>query len=70
MRGAERTESIWSRINMRPAWDCLMAFSRISTGRPWTFISIWRAVTPSVVPVTLKSMSPAKSSASMRSVKT
>ena len=69
-RGAESTESMWPRMNIRPSWDCWIAFSRMPTGRPWTFISIWRAVIPFLVPVTLKSMSPAKSSASMRSVRT
>ena len=34
----------------------------MSLERPWTLISIWIAVTPTSVPVTLKSMSPRKSS--------
>ena len=37
---------------------------------PWTLMSIWRAVTPSRVPVTLKSMSPIASSLPRMSVRT
>ncbi len=69
-RGPGRTLSMCFMINMRPSWAFLIASERTLTGRPWTFISICKAVIPSVVPVTLKSISPAKSSASIRSVKT
>ena len=39
-----------------------IAPSTIGLVRPWILISIWIAVIPSVVPVTLKSISPKKSS--------
>ena len=39
-----------------------IAPSTIGLVRPWILISIWIAVMPSVVPVTLKSISPKKSS--------
>ena len=68
--GVAMTEIMWSRMCARPALLCSMAVFRILTGRPWTFMSIWRAVIPFAVPVTLKSMSPAKSSASAMSDRT
>ncbi len=37
---------------------------------PWTLMSIWSAVIPSLVPVTLKSMSPNESSLPRMSVRT
>lgn len=48
---------------------CIRACSNTSTLRPWTFMSICSAVIPWAVPATLKSMSPAKSSASAMSLK-
>ena len=42
----------------------------IASLMPWTLMSIWRAVMPSRVPVTLKSMSPKASSLPRMSVRT
>ena len=47
-----------------------MASSTIGLVSPWILISIWIAVIPSVVPVTLKSISPKKSSSPWISVRT
>ena len=47
-----------------------IASSTIGLVSPWILISIWIAVIPSVVPVTLKSMSPKKSSSPWISVRT
>ena len=49
---------------------CAIAVSTIGFVRPWILISIWIAVIPSFVPVTLKSMSPKKSSRPWISVRT
>ena len=61
-RGSEITASILSRMNMRPSRAWVSAFLRISSVSPATLMSIWIAVTPSRVPVTLKSISPRASS--------
>ncbi len=47
----------------------MRAFLKSSIERPLILMSIWRAVRPSLVPVTLKSMSPAKSSIPWMSVR-
>jgi len=69
-RGAGKILSIWSRINARPALLCSIAWRSTATGKPCTFMSICSAVMPLAVPVTLKSISPAKSSASAMSLST
>ena len=57
-RGAGSTSRIRPRMNSRPTRACSSAFFMISNEIPPIFVSIWNAVMPSVVPVTLKSMSP------------
>ena len=57
---------IWS----LPSLACFNAFTKISYERPLIFISIWQAVIPSDVPVTLKSISPRWSSSPKISLKT
>ena len=52
------TSVILPRMCMRAAWACCSASRMISVVIPLTLMSIWSAVTPSAVPVTLKSMSP------------
>ena len=49
-------------MKARPSLACCRARARMSKVRPVALLSICRAVMPSVVPVTLKSMSPKKSS--------
>ena len=58
LRLALMTAVILSRIVMRATRACSSASRRISFVMPETLMSICRAVTPSAVPVTLKSMSP------------
>ena len=53
---------IFPKICIRPSLAWASAFSRISYDKPSTLISIWVAVMPSAVPVTLKSISPRWSS--------
>ena len=57
-RGAASTPFIFSRICIRPAFACSSATCMISLVMPSILMSICKAVTPSVVPATLKSMSP------------
>jgi hypothetical protein len=66
-RGAAIVISICSKMCVRPFFESSIACFSTLTGRPCSFMSIWIAVIPSLVPVTLKSMSPAKSSASAMS---
>ena len=54
--------SISPKICILPSLACIRAFSIISMVSPWILISIWQAVIPSAVPVTLKSISPRWSS--------
>ena len=61
-RGSAMHSVILPKIYSRPSLACSNAFSRISYDRPSTLMSIWVAVIPSFVPVTLKSMSPKWSS--------
>ena len=58
------------RMYSRPSLACSRAFSRMSYDRPSTLISIWVAVIPFFVPVTLKSMSPRWSSSPRMSERT
>ena len=60
--GSASSSSISFMICIRPSLACARASWRISLERPWTLMSICMAVTPFSVPVTLKSMSPRKSS--------
>ncbi len=61
-RGAGTTSSILPRMNARPSLACSSARRRMSNVRPVALLSICSAVMPRSVPVTLKSMSPRKSS--------
>ena len=69
-RGAGMASSMVSRMNMRPSCACMSAERKISGVRPVALLSICMAVMPLVVPVTLKSMSPRKSSRPWMSVRT
>ena len=70
VRALGMTSIILSRMNRR----AMRAFSSpsrmIASLMPWTLMSIWSAVMPSAVPVTLKSMSPNASSLPRMSVRT
>ena len=68
-RGAGSAASITSRICSRASFACWSAPARTSAGIPDTFMSSWIAVTNSLVPATLKSMSPSASSAPRMSVR-
>ena len=57
-RGVESTFSISPRMCRRPAFACSRAIFMISGVMPSTLMSICSVVTPSLVPATLKSMSP------------
>ena len=67
-RGPGSVLAIVSRMNSRASLACFRAPARTSWGKPVTFMSSWMAVTKSVVPATLKSMSPSASSAPRMSV--
>ena len=69
-RGSGMVSSIFSRMVRRASFAWWSAFSITSTVIPFTLMSIWRAVIPSSVPATLKSMSPSESSRPAMSVKT
>ena len=56
-------------MNRRAALAFLRPSRMIASLMPVTLMSIWRAVTPSDVPVTLKSMSPNESSLPRMSVR-
>ena len=60
--GASMVFNISPRIWRRPSLACFKAVSMMSIESPWILISIWQAVIPSAVPVTLKSISPKWSS--------
>ena len=57
-RLALMTSVILPRMWSRASRACSSASRMISVVMPATLMSIWSAVTPSAVPVTLKSMSP------------
>ena len=69
-RALGRTAVILSRMNRRAARACLSPSRMTRSSMPLTLMSIWRAVMPFVVPVTLKSMSPIESSLPRMSVRT
>ena len=69
-RASGMTSVILSRISSRAARACLRPSRMIASLMPWTLMSICRAVMPSRVPVTLKSMSPNESSLPRMSVRT
>ena len=69
-RGAEIASPILPRIVMRASWACASASRRMSNVTPVILMSICRAVMPSEVPATLKSMSPRWSSTPAMSVRT
>ncbi len=54
--------SILPKMNCLPSLACSIAVCMISSEMPLILISIWMAVIPFIVPATLKSMSPRKSS--------
>ena len=60
----------FSKICNRPSLACFSAFTKISYDKPLILISIWQAVIPSLVPVTLKSISPRWSSSPKISLST
>ena len=64
LRTSGIAESISLRIDARPIFAFSSASLKTPSGSPFTLISIWIAVTPAAVPVTLKSISPPKSSSS------
>ena len=55
---SEIVSDIWSNIFILADFALSKATSMISNVIPFTFISICKAVTPSFVPATLKSISP------------
>ena len=57
-RTSEIVSAILPRMNVRARFACSSAFRMISCVTPVILMSIWRAVMPSSVPATLKSMSP------------
>ncbi len=64
------TASILSRMAIRASWAFWRPWRMIASLMPFTLMSICSAVTPSRVPVTLKSMSPKASSLPRMSVRT
>ena len=58
VRGASMTAAIWPRMSRRASLACASASRRMSNVTPVILMSICRAVMPSDVPATLKSMSP------------
>ena len=69
VRDSGRTASIFSRIDSRACFAWASAERMISCVTPVILMSICRAVIPSCVPATLKSMSPRWSSAPWMSVR-
>ena len=69
VRGTGIVSRSTSRIWSRASFACSSAPTSTSPGRPVTFMSSWIAVTNSLVPATLKSMSPSASSAPRMSVR-
>ena len=57
-------------MNRRDFLACVIASRMMSIVMPWTLMSIWIAVMPSMVPATLKSISPSESSMPWMSVST
>ena len=70
LRGSGMVASMRSRMNRRARLACSSASVRISKVTPLILMSICRAVMPSAVPATLKSMSPRWSSTPAMSVST
>ena len=68
--GSASVPSMWLRMKARPSFAWASACRNISCVMPETLMSICRAVMPSLVPATLKSMSPKKSSTPWMSVST
>ena len=77
MRGAQRDSSgraslrhssMMAKTWARPSLARSRASLKMASCKPWILMSIWIAVIPSLVPATLRSMSPRKSSASRMSV--
>ena len=68
--GAAMTSFIFPRMCSRASRAWLRALPMISRVNPVILISIWRAVIPSLVPATLKSMSPRESSSPRMSDRT
>ena len=62
--------SIKSIISLYPSLALSIVSCTISKVRPLSFVSSWIAVIPSLVPATLKSISPVKSSVAIRSLST
>ena len=67
--GASIASFMTSRIARRASFACRSAPARTDAGIPSNFVSSCRAVTKSLVPATLKSISPKASSAPKISVK-
>ncbi len=70
LRGRGSTASILSSTKSLASRACSSAWAMISWVRPLVLMSICRAVMPSLVPATLKSMSPRLSSTPWMSVST
>ena len=68
--GAEITSLIFPKMCNLPSFAWAKARRNVSFAMPFAFISIWRAVIPVSLPVTLKSISPRKSSIPWISVNT
>ena len=68
--GSLIASAILSRMNILPFLACSRAVLKMLSSMPLIFMSIWIAVIPFLVPATLKSMSPRKSSKPWMSVKT
>ncbi len=66
--GPSMASSITSRMVSRASWACFSAAASTEAGMPSSLVSSWSAVTNSLVPATLKSMSPKASSAPRMSV--
>jgi hypothetical protein len=58
LRAAQMASFILPRMCRRASLACASATCMISLVMPWILMSICSAVTPAVVPATLKSMSP------------
>ena len=68
-RGSAMAPAMTSRMVRRASLAWRSALVSTSSGRPSILVSSWRAVTTSLVPATLKSMSPKASSAPRMSVR-
>ena len=67
--GSMMVSAITSRMSRRAECACRSASASTDAGMPEIFVSSWSAVMKSVVPATLKSMSPKASSAPRMSVR-